>query len=262
MKFYPQNSVAHYTTKLAQPIELDGEYEVGLTEIIYPHSWVPLRNNSVDYWVELWWTEGNKPLFRCTLKFGVYKNAQEMLRDVNKQLKKHFTEVKYESLELGGLDSPLIRVAFFMDDMQFIVMRVENLPSTTELLISKELMHLLGYSQATGHGRIYMNLELAADEIFDINAGMRLMYIYCDVAAHSSVGDTQAPLLRVCDMEGQYGDTVRTSFVDTHYVPVQKRHFDTIEISINTEQGQLVPFQFGKSLVKLHFKRVNNFLSL
>ena len=49
-------------------------------------------------------------------------------------------------------------------------------------------------------------------------------------------------MLRVCNTEGEYGDTVRKSFVDTHYVPVQKRHFDTIEISINTEDGKrLVP---------------------
>jgi len=32
----PQNSVAQYTTKLNGQIELDGEWEVGLTEISFP----------------------------------------------------------------------------------------------------------------------------------------------------------------------------------------------------------------------------------
>jgi len=36
MDYYPQNTVAQYTTKLYGQIELDGEWEVGLTEISFP----------------------------------------------------------------------------------------------------------------------------------------------------------------------------------------------------------------------------------
>jgi len=36
MDYYPQNTVAQYTTKLNGQIELDGEREVGLTEIFIP----------------------------------------------------------------------------------------------------------------------------------------------------------------------------------------------------------------------------------
>jgi len=36
MDYYPQNTVAQYTTKLNGQIELNGEWEVGLTEISFP----------------------------------------------------------------------------------------------------------------------------------------------------------------------------------------------------------------------------------
>ena len=36
MDYYAQNTVARYTTKLDSLIELDGEWEVGLTEISFP----------------------------------------------------------------------------------------------------------------------------------------------------------------------------------------------------------------------------------
>ena len=39
IKYYPNNTVAHFTTKLPHRIRLDGDYEVGLAEFIYPHSW-------------------------------------------------------------------------------------------------------------------------------------------------------------------------------------------------------------------------------
>ena len=38
MDYYPQNTVAQYTTKLNSTIELDGDWEVGLTEISFPFS--------------------------------------------------------------------------------------------------------------------------------------------------------------------------------------------------------------------------------
>ena len=36
MDYYPQNTVAQYTTKLNSQIELEGEWEVGLAEISFP----------------------------------------------------------------------------------------------------------------------------------------------------------------------------------------------------------------------------------
>jgi hypothetical protein len=37
MEMYPDNTIANFKVKLAKPLVLDGRYEVGLVEIIYPH---------------------------------------------------------------------------------------------------------------------------------------------------------------------------------------------------------------------------------
>jgi len=37
---YPKNTVAHFITKLAEQIHLDGRFEVTLSEFIYPNNWV------------------------------------------------------------------------------------------------------------------------------------------------------------------------------------------------------------------------------
>ena len=39
------------------------------------------------------------------------------------------------------------------------------------------------------------------------------------------------------------------------YVPLQKKHFDTVGINIMTDTGLLVPFLPGKSFVVLEFRR-------
>ena len=39
MKYYPDNTVARYKTRLLQPISLQGEWEVGLFEFEYRRTW-------------------------------------------------------------------------------------------------------------------------------------------------------------------------------------------------------------------------------
>ena len=43
-KYFPTNTLTEYTTHLAKEIDLQGEWEVGLAEIQYPHA----RNNITD----------------------------------------------------------------------------------------------------------------------------------------------------------------------------------------------------------------------
>jgi hypothetical protein len=37
------------------------------------------------------------------------------------------------------------------------------------------------------------------------------MYVYCDVASRAIVGDTNTPLLRICNVAGNHGKFVRLS---------------------------------------------------
>jgi len=49
MKIYPDNTVAKYTTQLATNIELDGEWEVALTEIQYSHNFHNIKGECSGY---------------------------------------------------------------------------------------------------------------------------------------------------------------------------------------------------------------------
>jgi hypothetical protein len=101
----------------------------------------------------------------------------------------------------------------------------------------------------------YGKVDVTGHATFDINRKTNLMYVYCDVAAHGVVGDTTAPLLRVCNVSGQHGRIVHVTYDRPHYVPVGRREFDAIEIAINNERGDPMPFEFGNSMVTLHFRR-------
>ena len=46
MTTFPDNTVANFRVKLPQALDLPGRWEVGLTEIQYPHSWCNVGENT------------------------------------------------------------------------------------------------------------------------------------------------------------------------------------------------------------------------
>jgi hypothetical protein len=52
MSFFPNNTVAEFTTKLHERIILDGDSEVALTELIYTHSFSHIRNDDRSLYME------------------------------------------------------------------------------------------------------------------------------------------------------------------------------------------------------------------
>ena len=38
-KYYPNNTLTHFITKLHNDVSLEGEWEVGLVDIMYPRNW-------------------------------------------------------------------------------------------------------------------------------------------------------------------------------------------------------------------------------
>lgn len=44
--YFPENKISHFVTRLSAPIELKGEWEVGLVEFIYPHTWYNVNHST------------------------------------------------------------------------------------------------------------------------------------------------------------------------------------------------------------------------
>ena len=89
----------------------------------------------------------------------------------------------------------------------------------------------------------------------DLRAGIDNLYVYCDLCQPQIVGDTMEPLLRILPVIGNYGDVIHRVFSAPHYIGVLHRDFSAVRISIKTDRNENVPFAFGKTVAKLHFRR-------
>lgn len=305
LKTFPENTVTQYTTLLPQRMELEGDWEVGLTEFSYPVSWYNIgkgeffqiiANSTGNYSVMSLVTRlnGKKELERrdetmtadigegrMNISDGHYGSAKELLDEMKSVWTEYWVGEKNELLQSKVIILPLsekhrvpgatrlsyVERATLARDDEEIVPSIEpnslrfdfnekthrakfTLTSMKhELVLTEKLSDILAVRKRNG-------LRYESEAEVDVNRARHTIFVYSDVVADSIVGDVRAPLLRSAIVRGSYGENVRETFAKVMYLPVKSNHFQTIRVSIKTETGDLVPFNYGNSCVVLHFRRV------
>ena len=81
------------------------------------------------------------------------------------------------------------------------------------------------------------------------------IFTYTDIIKGQYHGDVVVPVLRTVTVKGKHGSYVSKNFERPHYVPLNKKIFDTVGINIRDEAGYLVAFEHGKMIITLHFRQ-------
>ena len=100
--YFLNNTLASFTTRLPQMLDLDGSWEIGLTEIQYPHSWNNVRKDEV--WILF--TDRHHEKHVLVLTKGYYASPKRIVKALEamkqqKEMKKGFSldtsEVDYKA---------------------------------------------------------------------------------------------------------------------------------------------------------------------
>jgi hypothetical protein len=91
--------------------------------------------------------------------------------------------------------------------------------------------------------------------VIDMNQGFYSLYAYCNLVEPRVVGDTHVPLLRIIPIRGNHADFITKSYENVHYIPLQQKSFGTVEMIIRDDTGHPVPFERGKVVATLHFRK-------
>ena len=75
MQYFPDNKTSNFETKLSRTPQLDGEWEVGLAEVNYSHTWCNIREgkNSVEIYVPGKWFQ------EISIQPGYYEKVQDVI---------------------------------------------------------------------------------------------------------------------------------------------------------------------------------------
>jgi len=161
-QYYPDNTVACYTTKLATKIELEGDWE-GLAEILVPSSVenvVPGRCYYNIFMQDVFYR-------KITLSPGRHKHLSSIIEDMHSQ--------QYALMPLDRTDPLLVE---FSVHGGRISMEFFDFYNNISIQFSPDLVRMLGfdedvkYSQNTVAGRLPSLLG---------GADSYSMYVYCDI---------------------------------------------------------------------------------
>ena len=237
MDVFPSNTLTEYQVRLPQSIVLSGDCEVALTEIQYPRSW---NNVHGGFWNRFYIQSGTSaanPITVVGVPPGHYKTTQSVLDAVNKEVQKN---EQYKT-----------DVSFTYDELsRKVTIHLQN----NNHIVFNEIGLMLGFPS----GELIEKTSTAKNE-FDLDFGFHNLFVYCDIVQPQTVGDAQVPLLRVVPVEGNDGDRITRSFMSPQYLPVSKKEFDAMEVNIKRDTGKKVPFESGRVLLTLHFRRASPF---
>ena len=233
LDIFPSNSLASYITKLSQPLNLEGQWEVGLGEIQFEKSWYNVREkeNLIFYF-----PASGKPFHVVKIPIGYYPTIEELISIIHQELQKadpnflHYTKFTFDKI------SNRVQV---------------EVKSGATISFSDDIATIFGFQTPFDTA---LKTTTTAPFSVNIQLGIYSLYVYTDLAEAQTVGDTRVPLLRIVPSQGQHGEFITRTYERLQYVPVAKSLIDTIRIDIRDDTGELIQFQSGKVVITLHLR--------
>ena len=257
MKMHPDNTLSHYVTELPHRVDLIGEWECGLTEMQYSHTWYNVTEN--DVWLILEEVDVPDVTRRARLSCGYYDDPLTLLYHVNIGLyslrtEKTRAQMSYSSvtqkMTLHMTENTSFTIPYHSSITSMLGFHKKVITGTETTATSASSLE---FDSRTSDSSYPFHIE--ATDVVDMKQGFNTLYVYTDVVESRIVGNTLAPLLRSIPISGRHGDRVSERFTNVHYTPLLRSNFHSIEVDIRDDMGRRVPFEYGRVTVTLHFRR-------
>ena len=91
-----------------------------------------------------------------------------------------------------------------------------------------------------------------------LNRSITTLYTYSNIVEVVHVGDVKAALLLACPFNRDKDSNVhQIEFLRPTYCKVNRQRLKQIDVEIRDDAGDLVPFLYGKTVITLHFRKIN-----
>ena len=248
---FPNNSPGSFIVPLPHPIQLpiNEKWEVGLAEIQYTKSWFNLLE---DQYIRV----GTKQI---TISEGNYPTLEALVGEINFRCKRFEEKMRAKTSGPFTADRPPPTIRF--ETLPFtrktrLKISEDTLPTEdnrihrgVKVTMSPFLSEMLGFDSPGPYDVCDIKSKYPAD----IFSGLYNLFVYSDIVQPNLVGNRNVPLLRIVPVE--QGNLITKSYNNIFYHPLSREIIQSIEIHIKSDTNQTVPFNTGKSIVTLHFRR-------
>ena len=258
-KFFPNNKISSYTTKLAREIVLYDDYEIGLSSIHFPLTYFNVHKNELK-------------VFKVDKKAILVSEALEdnliSSTEITKQhLKEFYTvpEGRYNSQDMvEDMFKKVPKTCFEVSVSKFNRRVRLKIGKEQNIAINAPLFQFLGGSfqpEPVYLADAYIfkkGVSYTGLNVINYQRACHNLYVYCDLVAPRTVGHTQVSLLATVanPVSGFFGETIVERYNPIRYFKLGKNRFDTIKIDIVSDIGTHIPFEDGKVFIELHLRKV------
>ena len=224
---FPNNKISSFKVQLSNPLQLDpSKWEVALSDIQLAHTWYNVRKG------------------KDTLKktFSKTSSLLQIPEGNYASIEKLIENIKAEDDFLNPIQIE------FSDINQKVKIDV---PKNVELQFNgSDIARCFGFDN---------NAKLSEGTTISTNISTtniyRSIYVYTDIIENQHTGDCKVPLLRVIPIASKYGDNVCVRYDKPHFFNINRSRIQTIEIDLRDDEGELISFEGGRSIVTLVFRR-------
>ena len=253
---YPNNSLSSFTNFLPEQIYLKGEWEVAISEILYPSLYQNVTEGKFTFVDGRESPEEKRKIQPMHVEPGLYPSIVDIVVAMNDKVRKRIGAQKYE---YNG-----IYVSVYKITQKVSI----HLPEDQSVFIiqSADLSHIFGCDLEQNQTSVIMkgkgpHYPQCSYDIIRIH----YLMIYSDIIEYNVVGDTKTPLLR-CILfisKVKNGDIISTgqdmnyqSLTNLQFKKLLKNSFHNIKIELRDTTGEKIPFvSVGISRVVLLFAR-------
>ena len=184
MNYCPENTVTRYKTHLAQPISLEGDWEVGLFEFEYHRTWYNVEEK--DSKIKFDHMKDAKVVReKIQIPHGYYTSIEELTDRIN-------TSFIVFGVESGIAQMPQLRVDKLTRKIGI------HLFNGMRIIFSSGLGNILGYNEREDVINVYgiPDNVITLHDTYNTDVNCQSLFVSCDILERVIVGDTKAPLLR------------------------------------------------------------------
>lgn len=251
------NKTSHFVTKLSSPLDLKGEWELGLSSVFLPntHYNIDFRINAIKFFEYHRISDAadvNKEYrktlaYTARLKAGFYNTIEDLVEEVKKQWYERWGDSKVHLTESSK------KFRFTLTKFQALEME----PALASVLGFDHHFFDCRIPENSGKYRPNPGIYIHQGKYpIDINLHNNYAYIYCDIVKYSHIGNTSAPLLTVIPwLNTRKLNILSAHFESPDYIRVAKSFIPEILIELRDSLGRLIHFRSGSVVLKLHFRK-------
>ena len=243
----PTSNGAHskFTVRLSESFEEMTKYECALEQIIVPNQMFNIRKGRnhviVNMKIPTEATGGYETVIHNgEIAPGFYNSVSKVVIEAKKIIDEALEPYREMYPDIGDV------ISMIDNGTRVLVKRPKPIDHVD---FCYDVGLALGFPPANGYGSVYRDAQ--GLKISAIPRVAENIFIYSNVIQEQCVGDVSTPLLRIVDVDHTNATTTHRSYTSLQFVPVRASFFNSVEVELRDEWGDLIVFTPEAGVVTL-----------